>query len=47
VKRPILVEDLHATILKQLGIDPSHETLTKIGRPMKYSEGDVIKELAT
>jgi hypothetical protein len=45
VQRPVLVEDLHATILKTLGIDPSHETLTKIGRPMKYSEGDAIKEL--
>jgi uncharacterized protein (DUF1501 family) len=45
VKRPVLVEDLHTTVLKTLGIDPSHETMTKINRPMKYSEGDAIKEL--
>jgi len=43
--RPILVEDVHATILRRLGIDTSEEITTPIGRPIQVSEGRVIQEL--
>jgi hypothetical protein len=43
--RPIRVEDVHATILRRLGIDSSEEVTTPIGRPIKVSEGRVIQEL--
>lgn len=43
--RPIRVEDVHATILRRLGIDTSEEITTPIGRPIKVSEGRVIQEL--
>jgi len=39
------VENLHATILDALGIDPERELDTPIGRPIKLSEGSVIREL--
>jgi hypothetical protein len=45
VARPVKVEDLHATVLTALGIDPQKEVETPIGRPMKFSEGAPIKEL--
>lgn len=44
--RAVRVEDVHATILRRLGIDTSEELLTPIGRPVKLSEGRVIQELA-
>jgi Protein of unknown function (DUF1501) len=44
--RPIRVEDVHATILRRLGLDTSEEIMTPIGRPIKVSEGRVIQELA-
>ena len=40
------VENVHATILHRLGIDFERELDTPVGRPMKISEGVVIKELA-
>ena len=43
--RPIRVEDVHATILRRLGIDTTEEITTPIGRPIKVSEGRVIQEL--
>jgi len=43
--REIRVEDIHATILRRLGIDTSVELTTPIGRPIKISEGRVIQEL--
>lgn len=43
--RPIRVEDVHATILRRLGIDTCEEIMTPIGRPIKVSEGRVIQEL--
>lgn len=43
--RAIRVEDIHATILRRLGIDTSEEVITPIGRPLKISEGRVIQEL--
>jgi hypothetical protein len=42
---PRPLEDLHATILHALGINFSAEHDTPIGRPMKFSEGNVIREL--
>jgi len=43
--RAVRVEDVHATILRRLGIDTSGELITPIGRPIKISEGRVIQEL--
>lgn len=42
---PHPVEDLHATILHQMGIDYQQEYQTPIGRPMQISEGKVIEGL--
>lgn len=41
--RPI--EDIHATILAQLGVDYQQELDTPIGRPLKVCEGTPIKAL--
>jgi len=45
VANPRNVEDIHATILQAVGIDPSEELETPIGRPMALSQGKVIAEL--
>jgi hypothetical protein len=42
---PRPLEDLHATILHALGIDFTAEHETPIGRPMKFSAGNMIREL--
>ena len=42
---PIPVPDLYATVLKGLGIDPTHEVNTSIGRPIRYSDGSPIDRL--
>jgi hypothetical protein len=42
---PRPLEDLHATILHALGINFTAEHDTPIGRPMKFSEGQPIREL--
>ena len=42
---PISVHDLYATIFKGLGIDPTHQVDTSIGRPIRYSEGRLIERL--
>lgn len=39
------VEDLHATILTALGIDPRTEWKTPAGRPVKLSDGNPIEKL--
>jgi hypothetical protein len=44
---PIQVADLYATILKALGIDPTYQVPTPIGRPMRYSSGTPIEQLLT
>lgn len=44
-QNPVLVEDIHATILHALGIKYTKEIITPIGRPIALSEGSVIKEL--
>lgn len=44
--RPTSVEDVHATLLKTLGIDPSTEKIAPAtGRPVKLSGGRPIPEL--
>jgi len=42
---PRPLENLHATILRALGINFTADHNTPIGRPMKFSEGKVIAEL--
>jgi hypothetical protein len=42
---PIPVPDLYATVLKGLGIDPTHQVNTSIGRPIRYSDGTPIDRL--
>ncbi len=39
------IADVHATVLKSLGITPDLEVDTSIGRPMKLSEGTPIAKL--
>ncbi len=43
--RPLGIADVHATVLKTLGIDPTREEIAPIGRPIKLSEGKPIDEL--
>lgn len=45
VEQPQQVADVHATVLTALGIDPQHEVLAPVGRPIKFSQGAPIKEL--
>ncbi len=42
---PIQVEDLYATLLKVLGVDFAKEFITRIGRPIKFSDGKPIERL--
>ena len=44
-EKPVLVEDLHATVQNLLGIDYSREVMTPVGRPMALSKGEPVKEL--
>jgi hypothetical protein len=46
--RPTTVEDVHATVLTALGVSPGKEnTAPATGRPIKLSQGKVIRELLT
>jgi hypothetical protein len=45
LKDPYEVADVHATVLTALGLDPTHEELAPIGRPIKLSEGKPIAAL--
>lgn len=45
VDSPVRVEDLHATILSQFGIDFERELQTPIGRPLAISDGSIVKDL--
>jgi len=45
VSQPVMVEDLHATLLDCLAIDFSQELITPIGRPLVFSQGRVVREL--
>ena len=44
---PVTIADLHATMLHALGVNYEKELQTPIGRPLKLSEGNVMKELLT
>jgi len=44
-ERPVPVQDLYATVLRQLNIDPSEEMITPIGRPLAICEGKAVPEL--
>ncbi|MCM2369514.1 DUF1501 domain-containing protein [Aporhodopirellula aestuarii] len=41
---PVEIADIHATIHAALGLDPTHEYSTPIGRPMARAEGRVLSE---
>lgn len=41
----VWVEDIHATILNQMGIDHEYEFMTSIGRPIALSDGRPISAL--
>ena len=45
VNDPVEVGDLHATILKSLGIDTEKVSQTPIGRTVKFAEGEPIEKL--
>jgi hypothetical protein len=45
VQDPVGVEDLHATVLTALGVDPTDQRVTPIGRPLAWSEGQAISQL--
>jgi hypothetical protein len=42
---PIEVNQLYATIFKAMGVDITQETITPIGRPMKFCDGQPIARL--
>lgn len=44
-KDPIQVQDLYATLLQVLGVEYSKEFITRIGRPIKFSDGKPIERL--
>jgi hypothetical protein len=44
---PRPIEDVHATILTALGLEPGKELLTPINRPLALSPGKPIRELLT
>lgn len=41
-KDPVGVQDLHATVLHAMGVDPERELRTPVGRPLALSEGKVV-----
>ncbi len=44
--RPVAVPDLHASVCHALGINPGHEVMTPLGRPMKLIDGgEAVHEL--
>jgi hypothetical protein len=45
VKNPITIGDLHATILSCLDVPYDDEKQTPIGRPLKRSEGEPVRQL--
>jgi hypothetical protein len=44
---PVSLGDLHATILKQLGIDYAKVQQTPIGRTYKFADGEPVRRLVT
>lgn len=45
VEDKVTVPDLHATLLRALGVDYRQEMVTPIGRPMRWSDGQHIQQL--
>jgi uncharacterized protein (DUF1501 family) len=45
VSNPVIVQDLHATLLDSLSIDYSQEQITPIRRPLAFCQGSVVREL--
>ncbi len=45
VDDPRSVADIHATVLTALGIDPAHQEISPVGRPIRFSEGVPIAAL--
>lgn len=45
VGNPITIGDLHATILSTLGVPYDKEEQTPVGRPLRLSEGEPVKDL--
>jgi len=45
VRDPHNVADVHATVLRALGVDFEQELMTPVGRPMIVSQGSVISDL--
>ncbi len=43
--RPVAVADIHATVLRALGIDPRKVMTTPIGRTVRLSDGEPLREL--
>ena len=41
------VTDLHATVLKAVGLDPAKENVSPVGRPIALSQGKPIEALLT
>ncbi len=41
----VTVPDLHATLLHALGVDAAQENMTPIGRPLRWSDGNVVSKL--
>lgn len=46
-EHPVTVADLYATLYTAMSIDPAKEINTPIGRPIKLSDGQVIRELVS
>lgn len=44
-KDPVPVADVHATLVRGLGLDPTTENMTGVGRPVKLSDGEPIAQL--
>lgn len=42
---PVTVADLHATMLQALDVDYAQELMTPIGRPLKLSDGQSVRQL--
>ncbi len=45
VSDPVTVPQLHATLLAAIGINPEDERTTPIGRPLRWSDGEVVDSL--
>ena len=41
----VTVPDLHATLLHALGVNFAQESMTPIGRPMRWSDGKLVSQL--